>query len=272
MNLSENDQNPMAEEPKPAEQEAPAGNEAAKPSSEKSRSTGRDKPQMSEEEIEAQKKSRKLAKKTAIMLSVAFCVLLGLNLLSEIDFEPLISAIVGKPSLPPIQFEVPDFEENIMKDTSYLDKIRLMEYCSGGQETLINEEDYVNYDIAVNRMHDFFTAAIAGDLEGYNDCFTEAYHKKNKGERTEPFTMQRIYDMSITHMGEIDETEDGSTVRRYYLVKYKIQKNNGTLRNDMGSDCYRPQVFELVWDKTVGECRIDAVTLYYDFEGIPEGK
>lgn len=226
----------------------------------------KNKPPLTEEELAAKSRNKALARKMAITLAIAGVILIGLDLLSKVDFSPILDAIVGTEQ-PNIKFEYADFEEDIMKDSTYLAKIRLMEYRNGGQITLINEEDYDLYDPAVNRMHTFFQNVIAGDLDGYNECFSEAYHKKHNGKRTEPFTMQRLYDMSIELIGEVNE-KNSYLRHSYYLVSYKIQKNNGTFRNDMASDGTRPQVFELVWDTKTGDCVIEAVCLQSEFKGI----
>ncbi len=231
----------------------------------------RKKPPLTEEEIAARAKSKQLARKMVITLCVAFVILIGLQVLSEIDFQPMLDAIVGKEESK-IQFELADFEEDIMQDPAYLDKQRLMAYKNGAQMTLINEADYDQYDPPINMLHDYFTAAIAGDLHAYNACFTEAYHEANKGARTEPFTMQRIYDMMVEYLGEIEEGEDGYRKRCYYRVEYKIQKNNGTFRDDVGSDGALAQVFELVWNTDTKECAIDRIVLLGAFEGIPYGE
>lgn len=226
------------------------------------------KPEPTPEELAARAKSKALARKMVITLVIACVVLVGLDVLSKVDFTPLIEAIQGGEEKPDIQFHYPNFEEDIMTDSSYLGKIRLMGYKDGGQMTLINEDDYYLYSPAVNRMHDFFAAAIAGDLDAYNACFTQAYHEENDGERTEPFTMQRIYDMMIELIGEVNVTGT-DTVRTFFRVEYRIQKNNGTFRDDMGSDCTLPQVFELTWNTETKECRIASICYPGEFDGVP---
>ncbi len=227
------------------------------------------KPALTEEEIALRAQNKALAKKVVILLVIACALLVGLNVLSGIDFSPLMQSILGTPEKPNIKFETPDFEENILADKSYLKKQRLMAYKVGGQMTLINEEDYAQYDPAVNRMHTYFHAAIHGFLDTYNACFTEAYHEENDGPRTERFTMQRIYDIEVELIAQTKDPENERRNRSYFRVEYKIQKNNGTFRDDMGSDCSRAQIFEVTWDPIEKDAGIDALWDYGTFPGIP---
>ncbi len=225
------------------------------------------------EELALRAKNKKLARKVVIIL-LSMCVLLiGLNFLAELDFTPLFQAIFGtNDETPDIRFEYPDFEEDILKDPVYLDKQRLMAFKYGGQMTLINEDDYDQYDPAINLMHTYFQAAIHGWLETYNECFSDAYHEANDGEREEDFTMQRIYDMEIELLGQIKDPANSDLNRSYFRVEYKIQKNNGTFRDDMGSDCSLAQVFEIVWHPIEKTAHIDAICYYGKFEGVPQIK
>jgi len=217
----------------------------------------RKKRELSEEEKEERAASKRLARKMVTVLAIAFVVLVGLELVSRIDFDSLLGP--DTPKTPDgIRFEYADFEEDILTDATYLDKTRLMAYRKGAQMTLINEDDYINYDPAVNMMRRYFDILIHGDLEQYNTLFTAEYQKQHKLPRTEPFTMQRIYDMTVEYVTEVDQP-DTDLFHTYFLVEYKIQKNNGTFRADMGSDCTRAQAFELIWDTETRECFINQV-------------
>jgi hypothetical protein len=60
-----------------------------------------------------------------------------------------------------------------------------------------------------------------------------------EGELPEKFTMQMVYDISLRPHANADGEKS-------YIVNYKILKNNGTFRRDIGSDEGREYLFTLV--------------------------
>ena len=66
-----------------------------------------------------------------------------------------------------------------------------------------------------------------------------------------------LYDIEIEKLGE-DKTE--SETRYRYDVSYKIFRNNGTFRNDIGSDASKTLYFELT--KSGGKVLIDKIDYY----------
>ena len=59
---------------------------------------------------------------------------------------------------------------------------------------------------------------------------------------------QRLYDITIEYIFEKDMTDPdyGEVTKYVYEVSYKIMKNDGTFRNDLGSDGSRPLSLEIV--------------------------
>ena len=90
----------------------------------------RNKPPATEEELARRKKSKQLAKKMVLILAISCVVLVGLDLLSKVDFSPIIDALKGEETSS-IKFEYADFEEDILKDSKYLGKNRLMPTSTG---------------------------------------------------------------------------------------------------------------------------------------------
>ena len=76
------------------------------------------------------------------------------------------------------------------------------------------------------------------------------------------FTMQQIYDVVITMYSE--EKDADELLHCTYELKYKIHMNNGTLRNDMGSDCYRVQQIIMLENKDTEELEIITVNTFSD--------
>ena len=71
------------------------------------------------------------------------------------------------------------------------------------------------------------------------------------------FTQQMIYDIEIEKLS-VSESEKG--ILYAYNVAYKIYRNNGTFRNDIGSDGAKTLYFELL--ESNGSILIDRITYY----------
>ena len=65
-------------------------------------------------------------------------------------------------------------------------------------------------------------------------CFSKEYIETS-GEFA-PFTMQKLYDISIVDYTYSAVAPSGYTSVRVYGLRYKIKDNNGSLRDDIGSD------------------------------------
>jgi len=148
-----------------------------------------------------------------------------------------------------------DYSYDIMSDTEYLGLDRRLYYKSGGETIAVDEYPIEDFDSTVAFFVEYFKLAISGDYNAYNALFTENYYKAN--EPYYSFTQQMIYDMEIEKLSE--KTENGNTYY-YYNVSYKIHKNNGTFRNDIGSDGEKTLHFTLV--EKDGKILIDSITYY----------
>ena len=141
-----------------------------------------------------------------------------------------------------IYFEEPNFEENIFEDEEYMGKNRLIYVINGPIGTFVDTSSESERDAqsrVVNFMFDFIDAQIMGNTDAYNACFSSEYIAK-KGPHA-PFTMQKLYDVSIEQYGSATASESESGGYDYiFILKYKILNNNGTLRNDMESMSERP--------------------------------
>jgi len=73
--------------------------------------------------------------------------------------------------------------------------------------------------------------------------------------------MQQVYNAVITLLSET-ENEKTDTTNYVFDLKYKIRKNNGTLRTDMGSDVYRVQRINVIEDNATGKMEIMSVTIF----------
>ena len=177
-----------------------------------------------------------------------------------------------EPNEPTFDFEAADFEYDIFNDEEYLSLLSrgFISYSTGdsaGNLTVsVSEENYSSYSEAVRLIIDLVKAAQNGDADAYNACFSKAY--LNKEGKQPAFTMQQIYDVVITEGNEI--AENGYSRTEIELV-YKIHKNNGTLRSDMGSDSVRKQYITVTNNNSNKLAKIEQITtpIWEDIENIP---
>ncbi len=136
-----------------------------------------------------------------------------------------------------IQFYPVDEDLDILSDPEYLEyDHRVFFYDSDSGATYsVEEEDLPTLDPTIRFFHEYFQTIILGDEEAYADCFVSDYEEP----LPDNFTMQMVYDIYVQPY--VSEETGENTFR----VEYKIHKNNGTFRNDMGSDVSRALLFVL---------------------------
>ena len=161
---------------------------------------------------------------------------------------------------PTIIFVTPDYDYDIMKDEEYLNLNRYVMYADNdtGLNIMLDDKNIGNYGPAVAVLNEMLRCIIMGDNEGYNELFSTAYYADNEPEP--PFTMQQLYDIQLTKM-EVNQMQPdkGKAYTQYvFTVEYKIHKNNGTFRTDIGLDESRRQYFVLS-DSTGKEVLIDQI-------------
>ncbi len=156
----------------------------------------------------------------------------------------------------------PDYEYDIMQDAEYLELDRYIYYTDiRMNETIIIPEDKVaSYGPAVVTLKTMIDAIIAGDHETYNSLFSSTYFEADDSRKPEPpFTMQQVYDIELTMVETKDCIEDNKRYTMYVFdVEYKIHKNNGTFRTDLGHDDSRKQRF-ILSDSTGSQVLIDQI-------------
>ncbi|MBE6559422.1 MAG: hypothetical protein E7661_10520 [Ruminococcaceae bacterium] len=160
----------------------------------------------------------------------------------------------------------PDYEYDIMKDQEYLGLDRYIYYKDNltGETILIEDKDIPGYGPGMVTLKAMLDAIIMGDHETYNSLFSTTYYETKEGRVPEPpFTMQQVYDILITKMNIKDIVDkNGKKYTQYeYTVEYKIHKNNGTFRTDLGHDDSRKQYFVLS-DSTSTSVLIDQILGY----------
>lgn len=134
-----------------------------------------------------------------------------------------------------------DIDPSALND--YLGLDRGIYYTHGAETVVIDEDKTDNLSDDVKFFIKYFTAVKDGDYTAYNSMFTEDYYKTN--EPYYSFTKQMLYDINIEKLSE--DTSGADTVYEYN-VSYKIFRNNGTFRNDIGSDGSKTLYFQLISD------------------------
>ena len=127
-----------------------------------------------------------------------------------------------------IQLYEPDWELNIMTDNDYrqLDhRVHFYDANSGATYSL-EEEDLATTEPEILFFYYYFESVRMGNAEAYAEFFAQDYD--GTYAIPEEFTMQMVYDIYIEPYRTESETE------KAYKVFYKIARNNGTFRADIG--------------------------------------
>ena len=151
------------------------------------------------------------------------------------DYMDHISTYIFAPS---------NYNEDIYADEEYMQLDRMIYYKEGADTFGVPEDSYAAYGAGLVFFGRYFDDVIHGRYEDYDAYFTEEYFKNQSNK--ERFTPQKLYDILVEHI-RTELKDDGSHSHIYY-VSFKIFKNTGTFRNDIGSDMSRTVVYELIED------------------------
>ena len=152
-----------------------------------------------------------------------------------------------------------DFDENIYENEEYLKKLSeydsFISFTEGSVTLPVDKDNAKSYGEEVDFMVRYLYSIIEGDSDKYNSFFSDTYYKKH--DPKEPFTMQMIYEVSLTKelLSKTDDQKDD--YKSYsFILSYRILKNNGTFRKDIG-DGYRRQYITVT--NRDGELLIDNI-------------
>lgn len=140
-------------------------------------------------------------------------------------------------------FYAADYDEDIYDDADYMKKDRSIAYTNGPDTYYISDGNFAPYGTPLVFFGRYFDTVINGRYQEYDEYFTDYYFENQTNKKS--FTPQKMYGIKI----ELINTFEENGVRTYnYYVDFKIMKNNGTFRNDIGSDSARKVVYELIED------------------------
>ena len=192
------------------------------------------------EPVKAEK--RKLKKAFFIVLSV-FAALCALLLVAYAVLQYLKDD-EDNGALPSEYFITPDYSEDISKDIVYQSKLRYVYYLEYGTGEMVTEANVDSMPDSAQFFYRYFDCVISGNYEEYKSFFTQDYLKHNT--IPDKFTKQKIYDIEVNLVNRENIEKDGvNIIVDTFIVKYKIMDNNGTFRNDVGSNTTVPLVFQL---------------------------
>lgn len=186
------------------------------------------------------KKKKIIILSSAILLAVFFMLAIIPFLLREEEQTP---------AYPDYDFAEEWLSADIYSDEAYMELDRAIYYktIDGYELTVpITDDQYIHQSDEVQLLVDFVKAAIAGDEDAYNACFSPEYIAKSGA--VAPFTMQKLYNILITDYRTASTVPAGYVSARVYGLRYMIKDNNGSLRRDIGSDAEREQYISVVTD------------------------
>ena len=139
-------------------------------------------------------------------------------------------------------FYEPKPGEDIENDEEYLEKIRDITYHDEyGRGILITDGDYLSKGgVGLQLLSYYFDAVKTGKSSVLNVLFSKEYLTEN-GEFPD-FRPQRVYDINVQIESRETDEETGDTTI-VYTVWYKIMKNDGSFRRDIGRDSFKKQYF-----------------------------
>lgn len=192
-----------------------------------------------------------------------------LSLLALLIVVPLVLNAVWQKPQPSgggkIVFADPALSADIYADEAYMQLDRRIYFSrsyGGYTETeRVENEAAANLSPELKLLIRLVRAAEAGDAFAYRRCFAEEYLDVSKLPTT--FTMQKVYDIVLTsYMTAGTTVPPGYVSAATYGIRYKIKDNNGSLREDMGSDCEHEQFVSVVTNAS-GESFIYGVRMIY---------
>ncbi|MBQ9781383.1 MAG: hypothetical protein IJW00_10645 [Clostridia bacterium] len=227
-------------------------------------------PNRFEEEARLAKEATNRLKRIILIIAAAMVVFVVAALVLMPILDRAISGSEQKNEETTVRYNTviyydPDYDYDIMQDREYLELDRYIYYKDArtGETIILLDQDIPGYGEGMVTLKAMIDAIIAGDHETYNSLFSSNYFAVEGREPEPPFTMQQVYDILITHIEVTDVIDEklGRYTQYEYTVEYKIHKNNGTFRTDLGHDDSRKQYF-ILSDSTGDQVLIDQILGY----------
>ncbi len=203
------------------------------------------------------------SKKAKKRLLIALIVILGVIALMIAAVAVLEKRVSDQPIDEPTYNYVfySPYDGDILQNEDYIGLDRELDYCddpSGlGRTVSVNEENRLSFDASVLFFCDYLDTLVYGNATAYNRLFHESYFAKH--ERVSEFNPQMIYDPLLVFVNEEKDEMDRLVT---YQLTYKIYRNDGSFRRDVGSDAARPQNITLRVSANGNISIVDILTIH----------
>ncbi len=170
-----------------------------------------------------------------------------------------------------LEFYPADWETDILSSEEYL---QLSPYSvnysdDGGTsfQKISPDEAYSSGGKGLLFVFGYLDAVRKAEIEKLNGMFTDKYFEENDSY-SEKFPMQKIFDIEIIRYRYSNpEHYDAEFDDYYFIVSYKIYRNDGLFRDDIDGESSLPQMFEIfVYDN--GEIKINNIFDLPGFTGV----
>ena len=158
-----------------------------------------------------------------------------------------------------------EWDADLSEDSDYLALDTNIMYGAGDSGSLYSLSDFftANAHEGQEFFLEYFGILRRGDYEKYPDLFADSYKKIPAEKRFEKdtgrvFPPQRVYDITVREIGRYYD-EEKNVIYGVYSVDYKIDRNSGLFRNDigysseLGTDTSRPLYFQLITENPYTE-------------------
>lgn len=141
----------------------------------------------------------------------------------------------------------PDWETDISTLSSYQALVSDIIYSPDGSNTVaVDKNTYVSVGgNGLKFMAEYVDTVISGDHEKLNSMFTDDYFKDHK--KYSAFPQQKLFEIRITKYSySSPEYQNSTTSDLYYIISYRIYRNDGLFRNDIDDSCELPQLIKIL--------------------------
>ena len=141
--------------------------------------------------------------------------------------------------------ELPEAFIPFDKDEEYYTLNRDVFFSYAGTEVLLSDAfDGSGFNSAAKFFKDYFDTLKKADDLSLKEYYAEDYFEDN--DYPEGYSPQRLYDIHADFHSSGSVTLEGETYQvDNYVVKYRIRYNDGTFRNDLKSDVWNPQLYQI---------------------------
>lgn len=200
-----------------------------------------DREKIMEEQEARRERSKKMRRKAIPILAGILAVMILLPTVLILILQGIQSDEYEEPDFGTHYFYKP-YEGDILTYDVYLNLDRTVQYYDNYKGYgLMEYIDEKSTDPKLVFLYHYLQAVINGDAAHYRTLFSNAYYQTH--EMQADFAQQMLYDMTVYLYSQ--ESLGGGETRYTYALEYKIHKNNGTFRKDIGSDMSRHQFIVL---------------------------